>query len=70
MDQPFVPMKVQCPNCKEKQSVSFAVRLGAYVGGPETITCVKCERDFDVEGPGKILAGPFAFPPGFENLQG
>ena len=60
MDQPFVPMTVQCEHCKENQSVSIAFRLGGYVGpGPQTITCIKCKRDFDVTVPDKILAGPF-----------
>ena len=44
--------------------------VGGYTGpGPQTITCVKCKRDFEVNVPDKIIAGPFPFPPGFENLQ-
>ena len=58
-DEHFVVMTVECQLCKTKQKVHVAARSGFAQMGSHTIPCIKCEKDFDVMVPDKIIRGPF-----------
>jgi len=58
-DERYVVMTVECQHCKAKQKVHIAVRTGVGGMGEQTISCIECERDFDVMVPDKIIRGPF-----------
>jgi hypothetical protein len=58
-DERYVVMMVECQHCKAKQKVHVAVRAGFAQMGSQTIPCIKCEKDFDVMVPDKIVGGPF-----------
>lgn len=53
---------VVCTHCKAKQVVRVAIAAGGGYGlDPQTITCIKCKRDFaDATVLDKIVDGPFA----------
>jgi hypothetical protein len=58
-DEHYIVMTVECPGCKTKQKVHVAARSGFAQMGSQTIPCIKCEKDFDVMVPDKIIRGPF-----------
>ena len=58
-DKQYVVMTVECQNCKAKQKVHVAVRAGVGGMGKQTISCIECEKNFDVMVPDKIIRGPF-----------
>jgi hypothetical protein len=55
----YVVMAVACTHCREKQRVHVAARPGFNGPGAQTVACIKCEGDFDVMVPDKIVGGPF-----------
>ena len=58
-DEHFVVMTVECQHCKTKQKVHIAASTDGAQMGSQTIPCIKCEKDFDVMVPDKIIRGPF-----------
>jgi hypothetical protein len=58
-DEHYIVMTVECPCCKTKQKVHVAASPGGAQMGDQAIPCIKCEKDFDVMVPDKILRGPF-----------
>jgi len=58
-DERYAVMTVECQRCKTKQKVHVAARSGFAQMGSQTIPCIKCEKDFDVMVPDKIIRGPF-----------
>ena len=58
-DERDVVMTVECQHCKAKQKVHVAVRAGVGGMGKQTISCIECEKNFDVIVPDKIIRGPF-----------
>ena len=58
-DERYVVMTVECQRCKTKQKVHIAASTDGTQVGNQTIPCIKCEKDFDVMVPDKIIRGPF-----------
>ena len=58
-DEHYIVMTVECLRCKTKQKIHVAARSRFAQMGSQTIPCIKCEKDFDVMVPDKILRGPF-----------
>ena len=56
-DERFVAKKVECQHCKTSQKV-HVLALGFGHRGSQTISCIKCEKTFDVMAD-KIIGGPF-----------
>jgi hypothetical protein len=52
----FYEIDVDCPHCKAKQLVRMKSGPGPAL---QTISCIKCQRDFDVNAPDQIVGGPF-----------
>jgi hypothetical protein len=58
-DERYVVMTVECQHCKTKQKVHVAALTGFAQMGSQMIPCIKCEKDFEVMVPDKIVRGPF-----------
>jgi phage FluMu protein Com len=58
-DEHYIVMTVECQRCKTKQKVHVATQSGVGQMSDQTIRCIKCDKDFDVLVPDKILRGPF-----------
>ena len=56
---PFVVMTVECPHCKQKQSIHVNARTRIAQYSPQTIPCINCDGDFNVTVSDKIVGGPF-----------
>jgi hypothetical protein len=46
-------------HCKQKQIVHVYVRAGRSPMNNQTVTCIKCKKEFDVLVPDPIIGGPF-----------
>ena len=57
--QRFVRMSVTCPNCKSKQAVHIAARVGSWQMDPQVVECARCSEGFQVMLPDTIIDGPF-----------
>jgi uncharacterized protein YbaR (Trm112 family) len=55
---PYVVMTVSCPDCQQKQVLEVRARAGFGVMSEQSITCVRCKKDFPVMLPDKIVGGP------------
>jgi hypothetical protein len=55
----FVVMTLKCPQCDARQIVKVGSRTGFGQIGPQTITCLLCEKGFDALLPDRIISGPF-----------
>jgi hypothetical protein len=58
-DESFVVMTLKCPHCDAEQIVKVGARTGFGQIGPQTITCLQCEKGFYAQLPGRIISGPF-----------
>jgi hypothetical protein len=58
----YVVMPLECPFCQEQQNLHLRARTGPVHLSEETIKCVKCELDFKILVPDKIIGGPFGRP--------
>jgi len=57
----YVVMVVACTHahCRAMQRVKVAAHPGFSGAGAQTVTCIKCKNDFEVNVPDKIVGGPF-----------
>ena len=58
-NMPFRSVVVYCPRCGTEQSVHFVVRVESAQVENQEIACVKCNENFSVTVPDKIIGGPF-----------
>jgi hypothetical protein len=59
VNEPHIVVPICCSQCKQEQVVQVRARTGFGAMSPQTVRCIKCERDFDVMLPDQILGGPF-----------
>jgi transposase-like protein len=57
MEKPKIP--IYCQHCKQKQVVHVYVRAGRIPMNNQTVTCIKCKKEFDVLVSDPIIGGPF-----------
>ena len=50
---------IYCQRCKQKQIVHVYVRAGRSPMNNQTVTCIKCKKEFDVLVADPIIGGPF-----------
>jgi transposase-like protein len=55
----YVVMTVECPRCKTKQKVHVSTSVGGAQVDDQKIPCIKCDNDFKVTVPDRIIRGPF-----------
>jgi hypothetical protein len=58
-NESFVVMTLKCPHCDAKQIVKVAAPTDFGQIGPQTITCLQCDKGFDALLPDRIISGPF-----------
>jgi DNA-directed RNA polymerase subunit RPC12/RpoP len=52
---------VECTYCKTQQIVKAESNLGGGIGvGAQTVSCIKCKKNFEATVPDRIIGGPFA----------
>lgn len=62
-DERYNVITVECRYCKAKQAIHVAVQHGmAQLSqiGHQTISCIACNKAFEVLATNTIIAGPFA----------
>ena len=53
-------ISIICPQCGQQQVVHVRFRAGfAQQVSPQAVRCLKCDHQFEVRVPDKILGGPF-----------
>ncbi len=55
----YVVMTVECTRCKAKQKIHVADRPGFGRTGDERVACIKCDLNFKLSVPDRIVGGPF-----------
>jgi transposase-like protein len=57
-NMPFRSVAVDCPRCRTEQSV-HVVRVESAQVGDQEIVCARCNENFTVTVPARIIGGPF-----------
>jgi hypothetical protein len=55
----FIPMTISCDHCLQEQIVHMQAKTGFWQMAPQSVKCLRCQKDFDVMIPDAIIAGPF-----------
>jgi hypothetical protein len=55
----YVAVTVSCIHCKQDQLVHVQPGGGFWSKAHQWVTCLKCNREFEVMVPDAIIAGPF-----------
>jgi hypothetical protein len=59
-DERYIIMTVECPRCRTKQKVHVNTRAGLPLKiGDERVQCIRCDIQFKVTVPDRIIRGPF-----------
>jgi len=55
----YVKLPIECPQCEAKQEVHVIARTGSAQIYPQSVKCVKSNKTFEVMVPDTIIEGPF-----------